>query len=62
MLVLILSSPGRNEEFLRNATDYAEAVVISAEVLRNFPEWMKGSVFQCCVCTETKLVLMIYRI
>ncbi|PLN81947.1 cytochrome P450 [Aspergillus taichungensis] len=32
----------RNEEFLRNATDYAEAVVISAEVLRNFPEWMKG--------------------
>ena len=33
---------GRNEEFLTCATDYAQAVVLCAEVLRVFPEWMKG--------------------
>ncbi|OAL42907.1 cytochrome P450 [Pyrenochaeta sp. DS3sAY3a] len=32
----------RNTEYLQNATDYAQAVVISAEVLRLFPHWMKG--------------------
>jgi hypothetical protein len=32
---------GRNEEFLQNAADYAQAVVISAEVLRIFPDWIK---------------------
>ncbi|KAF2742828.1 cytochrome P450 [Sporormia fimetaria CBS 119925] len=31
-----------NVEHLRNATDYAQAVVISAEILRLFPEWAKG--------------------
>ncbi|OJJ01767.1 hypothetical protein ASPVEDRAFT_150556 [Aspergillus versicolor CBS 583.65] len=36
----------RNQEFLRNATDYAEAVVLSAEILRIFPEWMKRFVVQ----------------
>ena len=33
---------GRNPEFLQNAADYAQAVVLSAELLRFFPEWMKG--------------------
>jgi len=35
-------SSGRNEEFLTCATDYAQAVVLCAEILRVFPEWMKG--------------------
>ncbi|PGH14610.1 hypothetical protein AJ79_02945 [Helicocarpus griseus UAMH5409] len=30
-----------NEEFLKIAMDYAQAVVISAEMLRPFPDWMK---------------------
>jgi hypothetical protein len=32
---------GRNEAFLKNASDYAGAVVVSAEILRLFPEWTK---------------------
>ncbi|USP79331.1 cytochrome P450 [Curvularia clavata] len=31
----------RNAEYLQNATDYAQAVVLSAEVLRLFPHWAK---------------------
>ncbi|RKK06614.1 hypothetical protein BFJ68_g16544 [Fusarium oxysporum] len=31
----------RNEEYLKNAADYAQAVVISAEILRLFPSWFK---------------------
>jgi hypothetical protein len=31
----------RNKDFLRMAIDYAEAVVLSAELLKPFPEWMK---------------------
>ncbi|XP_014550037.1 hypothetical protein COCVIDRAFT_116738 [Bipolaris victoriae FI3] len=31
----------RNTEYLQNATDYAQAVVLSAEVLRLFPHWAK---------------------
>jgi len=34
-------SLGRNEEFLKNAADYAQAVVVSAEILRVFPERFK---------------------
>lgn len=38
----ISSRSGRNKEFLDNAADYAQAVVISAEILRLFPSWLKG--------------------
>ncbi|KAI0024061.1 cytochrome P450 [Xylariomycetidae sp. FL0641] len=31
----------RNKEYLRNATDYAQAVVITAELIRMFPDWIK---------------------
>ncbi|KAH6682152.1 cytochrome P450 [Plectosphaerella plurivora] len=31
-----------NKEYLQNSADYAQAVVISAEILRVFPEWTKG--------------------
>ncbi|KAI1339109.1 cytochrome P450 [Xylariaceae sp. FL0016] len=31
----------RNEEYLANAADYAQAVVITAELIRPFPEWLK---------------------
>jgi len=31
----------RNEGFLKNAVDYARAVVISAELIRAFPDWLK---------------------
>ncbi|GKT88318.1 hypothetical protein Ct61P_06168 [Colletotrichum tofieldiae] len=34
----------RNQGFLQNAADYAQAVVLSAEILRLFPEWMKGTI------------------
>ncbi|KAJ4212369.1 hypothetical protein NW759_011757 [Fusarium solani] len=36
----------RNEEFLQNAADYAQSVVISAEVLRIFPDWIKPILVQ----------------
>ncbi|CAH0039587.1 unnamed protein product, partial [Clonostachys solani] len=36
----------RNQEYLKNAADYAQAVVISAEILRLFPEFMKSFVTQ----------------
>ncbi|KAI1850820.1 hypothetical protein JX265_013300 [Neoarthrinium moseri] len=31
----------RNEEYLTNAADYAQAVVITAELIRPFPDWLK---------------------
>ncbi|KAH9895453.1 cytochrome P450 [Xylariomycetidae sp. FL2044] len=31
----------RNEEYLRNATDYAQAIVLTAELIRPFPDWLK---------------------
>jgi hypothetical protein len=31
----------QNKDFLRTAIDYAEAVVLSAELLKPFPNWMK---------------------
>ncbi|KAI0476569.1 cytochrome P450 [Xylariaceae sp. FL0804] len=31
----------RNEEYLKNAADYAQAVVITAELIRLFPDWIK---------------------
>lgn len=31
----------RNKEYLQLAVDYAQAVVISAELLKPFPDWMK---------------------
>lgn len=31
----------RNKEYLQLAVDYAEAVVVTAELLRPFPDWMK---------------------
>ncbi len=31
----------KDKEYLRNAIDYAEAVVMSAELIRAFPAWMK---------------------
>ncbi|ETS77970.1 hypothetical protein PFICI_10032 [Pestalotiopsis fici W106-1] len=32
----------RNEEFLTNAADYAQAVVLTAELIRPFPDWLKS--------------------
>ena len=31
----------RNKEYLKNSVDYAQAVVVSAELIRNFPDWLK---------------------
>jgi len=36
----------RNKEYLQNATDYAQAVVLSAEVVRLFPHWAKSIVIK----------------
>ncbi|KAI0144969.1 cytochrome P450 [Pestalotiopsis sp. NC0098] len=36
----------RNEEFLTNAADYAQAVVITAELIRPFPDWFKKILVQ----------------
>jgi hypothetical protein len=33
---------GRDKEYLKNSTDYAQAVVLCAELLRLLPEWSKG--------------------
>jgi len=38
---LIQDMIARNEGFLKNAIDYAQAVVISAELIRAFPDWLK---------------------
>ncbi|KAK2793981.1 hypothetical protein FQN52_000313 [Onygenales sp. PD_12] len=40
---LIGSPDARNKEFVKIAMDYAQAVVISAELLRPFPDWIKWS-------------------
>ena len=32
---------GRNDDFLDNAIEYAQSVVISAELLRLVPSWLK---------------------
>lgn len=36
----------QNKDFLRTAIDYAEAVVLSAELLKPFPNWMKHILFR----------------
>lgn len=36
-----MSLLARNKEYLQVAIDYAQAVVISAEIVRNFPDWLK---------------------
>lgn len=36
-----MSRLARNKEYLQVAIDYAQAVVISAEIVRNFPDWLK---------------------
>jgi hypothetical protein len=37
----MLMFKGRNEAYLDNAIAYAEAVIISADMIRFFPKWLK---------------------
>ncbi|KAK2808997.1 hypothetical protein FQN50_004271 [Emmonsiellopsis sp. PD_5] len=41
--VFVGTELSRNKEFVKIAMDYAQAVVISAELLRPFPDWLKWS-------------------